>query len=47
MTKDNAKAAAAISRRAVEKSGGKIHSRGVNMKPAVKKEAQANGGKKK
>lgn len=41
MARDNAKAAAAIARRAVQKTGGKLHSRGANMAPAVKKEAAA------
>jgi len=45
--KNNAKAAAAIARRSAEKAGGKQHSRGWNMKPAVKKLERQNGGKKK
>lgn len=39
MAKDQKKAAKAIVARAVKKSGGKVHRRGVNMAPAVKKEA--------
>jgi hypothetical protein len=49
MAKDNAKAAKAITRRALEKSGARQHSRGWNMTPAVRKlERERNsGGKKK
>jgi len=45
MPKDKGKAAKAIVKRAVEKSGGKIHRRGINMAPAVKKEADKRGKK--
>jgi hypothetical protein len=47
MSKDNEKAAKAIARRSVEKAGGKVHRRGVNMAPAVKKEANDKGSKSK
>jgi hypothetical protein len=46
MAKDNAKAAEAIARRAAEKVGGKQHSRGWNMAPAVKKLEQQQAKKK-
>ena len=46
MARDNAKAAAAIARRALEKSGAKQHGRGWNMTPAVKKLANKTGDKK-
>jgi hypothetical protein len=46
--KNNVKAANAIVRRALEKSGAKEHSRGWNMKPAVKRLENNNAkGKKK
>ena len=35
--KNKKKAADALARRAIRRSGGKQHSRGVNMAPAVKK----------
>lgn len=44
MAKNQQKAAKAIVNRAVKKAGGKVHRRGVNMAPAVRKEAKkANG----
>lgn len=38
MAKNQVKAAEAIVTRSVKKAGGRIHRRGVNMAPAVKKE---------